>query len=69
MNEFLESFQNPVSFQLHGILSTVGILDIIDILIVAVIFYKIYEMLQDTRAITLVKGLIILMVLTIVCNL
>ena len=68
MNEFLESFQNPVSFQLHGILSTVGILDIIDILIVAVIFYKIYEMLQDTRAITLVKGLIILMVLTIVCN-
>lgn len=68
MNEFLESFQNPVSFQLHGILSTVGILDIIDTLIVAVIFYKIYEMLQDTRAITLVKGLIILMVLTIVCN-
>ena len=54
--------------QLHGILSTIGPLDIADILIVAAILYKIYEMLQDTRAITLVKGLIVLFTLTVVCS-
>lgn len=67
MEEIL-NFEIPRSFQLHGILSTVGIWDIIDILIVAVILYKAYEMLQDTRAITLVKGLLMLMALTFVCN-
>lgn len=54
--------------QLHGILSTIGPLDIVDILIVAAILYKIYEMLQDTRAITLVKGMIVLFTLTVVCS-
>ncbi len=54
--------------QLHGILSTIGPLDIVDILIVAAILYKIYEMLQDTRAITLVKGLIVLFTVTVICS-
>lgn len=54
--------------QLRGILSTIGPLDILDIFIVAVILYKLYEMLQDTRAITLVKGLLVLLGLTMVCN-
>lgn len=54
--------------QLHGVLSTIGPLDIVDILIVAAILYKIYKMLQDTRAITLVKGLIVLFTLTVVCS-
>ena len=57
-----------VPFQLRGILSTVGVLDILDILIVAIILYKVYEMLQDTRAITLVKGLLVLLGITLVCN-
>lgn len=69
MSEFLSEWQLPVSFQLHGLLSTVGILDIIDILIVAAILYKAYEMLEDTRAITLVKGLLVLLFLTMVCYL
>lgn len=66
--EELFNFDMLRGFQLHGILSTVGIWDIIDILIVACILYKAYEMLQDTRAITLVKGLLMLLALTVICN-
>lgn len=60
-------FSLPVQF--HGILSTIGWFDVLDILIVAAILYKVYEMLQDTRAITLVKGLIVLMIVTLVAGL
>lgn len=59
-------FHIPIQFQ--GILSTISFLDIVDILIVALILYKLYMMLQDTRAITLVKGLLVLLGLTLVCN-
>lgn len=52
----------------HGIIATIGIRDIIDILIVALILYKVYEMLQDTRAITLVKGLLVLLGVTLICS-
>ena len=52
----------------HGILSTITILDALDIFIVAVILYKVYEMLQDTRAITLVKGVLVLLGVTIICS-
>ena len=58
----------PLPNQLRGILSTIGPLDILDVLLVAIILYKMYEMLQDTRAITLVKGLVVLLVLTMVSN-
>ena len=58
----------PLPNQLRGILSTIGLLDIIDVLLVAIILYTVYEMLQDTRAITLVKGLVVLLVLTMVSN-
>ncbi len=54
--------------QVKGLLSTISFLDLVDILIVAIILYKLYEMLQDTRAITLVKGLIVLLGLTMVSN-
>ena len=58
-------YEINIPSQLSGAFSTIGILDVIDILIVAVIIYKIYEMLQDTRAITLVKGLFVLMILSV----
>ncbi len=61
-------FDISLPTQLHGILFTIGILDVIDIMIVAVILYRIYEMLEDTRAITLVKGLLILLTMTVVCS-
>ena len=59
-------FTMPSGF--HSILSTITVLDAFDILVVAIILYKVYEMLQDTRAITLVKGVLVLLGLTIVCS-
>jgi len=58
----------PIPSQIHGLIRTVGFWDVVDILIVAVILYKVYEMLQDTRAITLVKGLIVLMIVTLLAG-
>ena len=57
-----------VPFQYRGILATVSFRDVADIFIVAAILYKIYEMLADTRAITLIKGLLVLLLLTVVCG-
>ena len=54
-------FDFSVPIQYHGLLSTVGVRDVVDILLVAVILYKSYEMLKDTRAITLAKGLFVMM--------
>jgi diadenylate cyclase len=52
--------------QVRGILSTIGWRDVVDILLVAVLLYKLYMMLKDTRALTLLKGLIVLLVATLV---
>ena len=54
-------FDFSVPIQYHGLLSTVGFRDVVDILLVAVILYKSYEMLKDTRAITLAKGMFVMM--------
>lgn len=65
------SINTDISFflnQLKGMVLTIRFLDIVDIVLVAIILYKTYEMLEDTRAFTLVKGLIILMILTIISN-
>lgn len=62
----------PLDFEfpakVRDLVSTIGWLDIIDIFIVSVILYKLYQQIQDTRAITLVKGLIVIVALTIVCS-
>lgn len=54
--------------QLQGLVSTVGILDIIDIVVVAYFLYRLYLMLKNTRAATLVKGLLVLVAFMIVCR-
>ena len=54
--------------QLQGLVSTIGILDIIDIVVVAYFLYRLYLMLKDTRAATLVKGLLVLVAFMIVCR-
>ena len=66
---FIHILDLPIPSQIHGLIRTVGFWDVVDILIVAVILYKVYELLQDTRAITLVKGLIVLMIVTLVAGL
>ncbi|MDU4960279.1 MAG: diadenylate cyclase CdaA [Sporomusaceae bacterium] len=52
--------------QIRGILATMNPLDIIDIVIVAVVLYKLYYMIKDTRAVALLKGLAVLLVMTLV---
>ena len=62
----------PIDFELpakiRDLVSTIAPLDIFDIIIVAAILYKFYQMIQDTRAITLVKGLMVIISLTIICG-
>ena len=62
----------PTDFEfpskVRDLISTITPLDIFDILIVAVILYKFYRMIEDTRAITLVKGLMFIVSLTIICG-
>ena len=48
----------------RNVVSGVGITDIIDILIVAFIIYKILGFIRETRAEQLVKGLLILVIAT-----
>ena len=54
--------------RLHGLVSTIGLLDYIDILIVTILFYQLYQQIHDTRAITLVKGLMIIVLIKLVCD-
>ena len=53
-------FDFSVPIQYHGLLSTVGFRDVVDMLLVAVILYKYYEMMKNTRAIKLTKGQIVM---------
>ena len=52
--------------QIRGILSTVTLLDLVDIVIVAFVLYKLYFAIKDTRAVSLLKGLVVLMFATLV---
>ena len=54
--------------QLQGLVATIGILDIIDIVVVAYFLYRVYLMLKNTRAATLVKGLLVLVGFMIICR-
>lgn len=49
--------------QIQGLLATIGILDIVDIAVVAYFLYTLYQILKNTRAATLVKGLLILLII------
>ena len=54
--------------QLQGLVSTIGVLDITDIVVVAYFLYRVYLMLKNTRAATLVKGLLVLVGFMIICR-
>ena len=56
INSFIQGF--------FDIISTITINDIIDILIVAYIFYRIFMFIKDTRAGQVLKGIILLLVAT-----
>ena len=50
--------------QFQAIISTISLLDIFDMVIVAFVIYKLYVMIKDTRALALLKGLIIMLIAT-----
>lgn len=54
--------------QLQGLLSMITILDIIDIGVVAYFLYRLYLMLKNTRAATLAKGLLVLVLFMVICR-
>ena len=51
-----------------GLASTIRPADILEILLVAIILYKLYAMIEGTRAITLVKGILVLFMINFFCN-
>ena len=54
--------------KVSDMVTTITGFDILDIFIAAAILYKFYQLIQDTRAITLVKGLVVIAALYVVCN-
>ncbi len=54
--------------QLQGLMSTITFLDIIDIAVVAFLLYKMYIYIKDTRAMVLLKGLLVLLAITLISN-
>lgn len=63
----------PLDFEFtakaRDLILTIGWLDLFDIAIVAIILYASYQQIQDTRAITLVKGLMVIAALRVICDL
>ncbi|HHU17930.1 MAG: diadenylate cyclase CdaA [Anaerovoracaceae bacterium] len=57
-----------MSETLKNIISVIGITDIIDIAIVAFVIYKILGFIRETRALQLVKGLLILVIITVLSD-
>ena len=54
--------------QFRNAIPPFGLIDFIDVLIVAIVLYKLYGMIKDTRAVTLLKGLLVLLVAALVSN-
>ncbi|MBR5913848.1 MAG: diadenylate cyclase CdaA [Selenomonadaceae bacterium] len=54
--------------KLHGLIRTINASDILEIILVAVIIYKLYRMIEGTRAVTLVKGIFVLFMVSLFCN-
>lgn len=52
--------------QIRAIISTISLLDIFDMVIVAFVLYKLYIMIKDTRALALLKGLIVMLIATVI---
>lgn len=54
--------------QLQGLLAAATVLDILDIVVVAYFLYRLHLMMKNTRAATLAKGLLVLLVFMIICR-
>lgn len=54
--------------QFRNAIPPFGLIDLLDVLIVAIVLYKLYGMIKDTRAVTLLKGLLVLIVAALISN-
>lgn len=54
--------------QLQGLLAAATVLDILDIVVVAYFLYRLHLMMKNTRAATLAKGLLELLVFMVICR-
>ena len=54
--------------QLQGLLAAATVLDILDIVVVAYFLYRLQLMMKNTRAATLAKGLLVLLVFMVICR-
>ena len=52
--------------EMEGIIQTITALDLVDILVVTYFLYRLYQMLKNTRAASLVKGLLVLLLAALV---
>lgn len=58
-----------MSLQLQGLIETFRLMDIVDIGVVACLLYYLYKLIKDTRAVALLKGLIMLGVINVISHL
>ena len=54
--------------QLRNFIPPFGLIDLLDVLIVAFVLYKLYGMIKDTRAVTLLKGLLVVLVMALLSH-
>ena len=54
---------------IDALIHTFRLLDIVDIIIVAIGIYYLYKLLKDTRAVSLLKGLVILAIFNLLSHL
>lgn len=54
--------------KLQGLISTIRLSDVLEIILVAIIFYKLYKVIEGTRAITLAKGIFVLFLVNFLCS-
>ena len=51
-----------------GLISTINFSDVLEIILVSIIIYKLYRAIEGTRAVTLVKGIFVLFMMNFLCN-
>ena len=54
--------------QFRNFIPPFGLIDLLDVLIVAFVLYKLYALIKDTRAVTLLKGLLVVLVMALISN-
>lgn len=57
-----------MELQIRNFIPPFGLIDLLDVLIVALVLYKLYDLIKDTRAVTLLKGLLVILLMALISN-